>query len=128
MKCWTEKDPLLSRLCRFVISVLPADDLGKEFQQFVSRQKELSVLNGCLLWVSRLIIPPEGRKYLMDQLHETHLGSSRMKSLCRGYIWWPGMDSEIEDYVKAFGNCQLSQPLFSLSTTTPLGLAETTVE
>ena len=34
-----------------------------------------------------------------------------MKSLGHGYVWWPGMDSEIEDYVKACGNCQLSQPL-----------------
>ena len=80
IKCWTEKDPLLSRLCRFVISGRPADDLGKEFEPFVSRQKELSVLNGYLLWGSRLIIPPQGRKYLLDELHETHLGSSRMKS------------------------------------------------
>ena len=85
--------------------------MGKEFQPFVSRQKELSVLNGCLLWGSRLIIPPQGRKYLLDQLHETHLGSSRMKSLGHGYIWWPGMDSEIEEYVKACGRCQIFQPL-----------------
>ena len=34
-----------------------------------------------------------------------------MKSLGHVYVWWPGMDSEIEDYVKACGNCQLSQPL-----------------
>ena len=75
------------KVCRFVISGWPADDLGNKFQPFVSMQKELSVLNGCLLWASRLIIPPQGRKYLLDQLHKTHLGSSRMKGLGRGYIW-----------------------------------------
>ena len=48
IKCWIEKDPLLSRLCRFVISGWTADNLGKEFQPFVSRQKGIE----CLKWLS----------------------------------------------------------------------------
>jgi len=33
-----------------------------------------------------------------------------MKSLARSYVWWPGMDSQIEDVVKSCPVCQESRP------------------
>lgn len=62
--------------------------------------------DGCLLWGSRVVVPPRGRKEVMSILHVTHAGESRMKSLARGYIWWPGIDKEIEEPAK---NCIVRQ-------------------
>ena len=39
-------------------------------------------------------------------LHESHPGIARMKSLARSYMWWPGMDKDIEHQVKACSDCQ----------------------
>ena len=72
----------------------PTQALGNEFQPYISRKNELSVLDGCILWSSRVIIPPQGRKPLLSELHNTHLGVSKMKALACSYIWWPGMDAE----------------------------------
>ena len=33
-----------------------------------------------------------------------------MKALARSYIWWPGMDAEIDNLVKACSVCQQSRP------------------
>ena len=33
-----------------------------------------------------------------------------MKSLARGYVWWPSLNSDIEDLVKRCEPCQLSRP------------------
>lgn len=107
---WTEKDRLLSRVKRFVTSGWPSVKLDREFQPYLSRQLEISLFDGCLLWGSRLIIPPPGRSYLLEQLHQTHLGVSRMKSLARGYVWWPDMDTDIENYVRRCDACQSSRP------------------
>ena len=46
---------------------------------------------------SRVIGPSPGRKEILQELHETHPGISRMKSLSRCFIWWQHMDSEIQD-------------------------------
>lgn len=59
---------------------------------------------------SRAVIPPPGRDLILNELYETHPGTSKMKALARSYIWWPGMDMAIEQTVKSCQTCQESRP------------------
>ena len=43
---------------------------------------------------------------MMCMLHEAHPGIARIKWLARSFVWWPGMDSDLEGKVK---NCQACQ-------------------
>ena len=74
------------------------------------RCSELSVADGCILWGSRVIVPSTGRQIVLDQLHECHLGISRMKSLARCYVWWPKIENDIEHLVQNCHTCQLHRP------------------
>ena len=101
----TKKDPILGQVKRYVsMGQFPNRGYSLIFQ-------ELSLMHGCLLWV---IVPPSSRKLSLDYLHDTHDGSSRMKGLARGYIWWPGMDSDIENIVKHCEICKLNKPQLHL--------------
>ena len=88
----------------------PQQQLAREYQPYASRKNELSVLDGCILWRSRSVIPPPGRDLILNELHETHPGTSKMKALARSYSWWPGMDMAIERTVKSCQTCQESRP------------------
>ena len=56
-----------------------------------------------------MIVPKEGREAVMSLLHEGHPGVTRMKQLARGYVWWPGIDKELEFAVKTCAACQENQ-------------------
>ena len=59
-----------------------------------------------MLWGNRVVVPNRARKRALELLHDMHPGIVRMKSLARGYMWWPGMDKEIERCVKECTTCQ----------------------
>ena len=42
---------------------------------YSSKRNELSVYHGCLMWGSRVIVPPRGRETVLQKLHEGHLGT-----------------------------------------------------
>ena len=108
IKIWTQFDPVLSKVMQYVLHGWPKQVLA-ELKPFQNRSKELSVEENCVLWVNRVVIPPQGRKQLLDELNVAHPGMERMKSLACSYFWWPGLDAEIEQKVKHCDPCQTNQ-------------------
>ena len=53
-----------------------------------------------------MVVPPPGRVKVLALLHESHPGVARMKGMARSYVWWPGMDAELEERVKQCNQCQ----------------------
>ena len=76
----------------------------------MSKEKnELSIEDGCVLWGCRVVIPSVGREKVLEELHAGHPGISRMKSLARGVVWWPGLDENLQEKVKTCKQCQENQ-------------------
>ena len=38
-----------------------------------------------------MVVLPKARERMMEELHETHPGICRMKSLARSHVWWPNL-------------------------------------
>ena len=110
IKLWTEKDPILARIKKIIQSDSKIPEVEAVLRPYIQKATELSVVDGVLLWGSRVIIPHPGRDVILQQLHETHPGVSKMKHLARSYIWWPGIDRDIENTVANCTTCQLHQP------------------
>ena len=101
---------------KFVIFVLqrwPAIQLDENFQPYHQHKDKLSVLEGCVVWESRVVVPPPGRQSVLDELHDSHLGASKMKSLARAYTWWPKLESGIENLARSCTLCQQTSVLLS---------------
>jgi len=105
MRC----DPLLSKVIHATGQGWGfLHDADPELYSYKARQNELSVENGCLLWGCQVVILPNLRTKILDQLHDCQPGIVRMKSLARNYVWWPHLDSDIEQHVKHCYPCQSS--------------------
>ncbi|XP_015280718.1 PREDICTED: uncharacterized protein K02A2.6-like [Gekko japonicus] len=105
----TSKDKLLCRVLDWVVRGWPKAKGDTDLAPFVSRKDELSVHNGCVLWGSRVVIPKPLQERVLTALHEAHPGVVHMKALARSYVWWPGLDKDIEDVVKRCQTCQTSR-------------------
>ena len=108
IKSWTDKDPILARV-RNCIQKGWTNSSADDLCPFSQRKEELSVHDGCILLGCRVVIPKVGREQVLNQLHESHPGIVRMKSLARSTVWWPGIDKDIEKKVKSCQQCQYNQ-------------------
>ena len=102
----TQKDRVLSH-------VLNHDELEPYFH----RKDELSIDQGCILWELRDVIPTKYRPHLLNDLHEEHQGILHMNGLARSYLWYPGIDSDIE---KLVGSCKICLSYHKTPPTGPL--------
>eukprot|EP00731_Ephydatia_muelleri_P019570 Em0012g395a len=114
IRAWTAKDLILARVKALVLGGWPGDtnlygwpgdtnlcgwprdtNLCGELRTYQQRAMKLSVQDGCVLWGSRVVIPPAGH--------------AQNEGLARGVVWWPGMDSELESKVNECEACQANR-------------------
>nr|XP_022908340.1 uncharacterized protein K02A2.6-like [Onthophagus taurus] len=94
----TKKDHIL----RQIYCAVQGDS---EFQLPYGKITDFSVQDGCLLTGIRVTIPKSLRRNILDELHSTHVGTSRMKALARSHMWWPRIDKDIEELAHACIQC-----------------------
>ena len=116
---YTNTDPVLSQVRNFILEGWPTTKLEEPFQPCCRRKTELSILEGCIVWGSRVVIPPPATASVIEELHDSHLGASKMKSLARAYVWWPKLDSDIENVARTCTTCQQNSVLPSKATVHP---------
>ena len=52
-----------------------------------------------------MVVPAKLRRKLLEELHRDHPGITRMKQVARSYMWWPGIDQEIEQLARSCSLC-----------------------
>ncbi|XP_058879113.1 uncharacterized protein K02A2.6-like [Acipenser ruthenus] len=102
----TVKDPVLSRVLHWILHGWPEDCQENNFAPFIRCRNELSAHKNCVLWGSRVVIPERAREEVLTMLHPAHPGIVHMKALARSYVWWPGLDAQVEEVVKSCATCQ----------------------
>ena len=80
--------------------------VSKDVQVYFDRRHELTIHNGCILRGLRVVIPQSLRERALREIHVSHAGVVRMKSIARLHVWWPSLDKEIENCAKQCVSCQ----------------------
>lgn len=76
---------------------------------FHDKKLMLSVENKCIFYGNRIVIPDALKIDILNLLHDTHIGVCRMKASARQYVWWPTIDTDIEDFARHCNECQAMQ-------------------
>ena len=89
---WTNRDPCLSKVRKLVMEGWTEEQMEGKLEPFSTRKDELSVENGCVLWGTQVVVPPQLQSRVINELHAGYPGIGRMKSFTRSYVWWPSMN------------------------------------
>ena len=115
----TREDPVYSKILDVVKSGewrnLSTEGMEGSFRKV---RDSLSVISGCIMRGNRTVIPPKQQERLLNELHETHMGAVKMKSMAREYIWWPSINMDIENIAARCDGCakhKSKPPLTSLT-------------
>lgn len=66
---------------------------------------ELTTQNNLIFKAQNILIPPNLRADTLKKLHQSHQGIEKTKRLARESIFWPGMNSQIEQLVSTCPTC-----------------------
>ncbi len=106
----TLHDPVLSRVVHFVVNGWPSVcELSPELKVYHKNKDEYTLEDGCILRGIRVVIPAKLQARVLGELHASHPGIVRMKSLARLHVWWASLDQDIEETVRGCTKCQVSQ-------------------
>ncbi len=60
--------------------------------------------------VDRIVVPPNLRTSILQDLHSCHLGVDKMKSLTHQTVWWPELHADISAFVSKCARCLFKKP------------------
>ena len=105
----TAKDVTLQKV---ISSVLAAKwDIDNSTRKFYQVRHSLSTKNGVLLKGNLLVIPHELQHDILELAHRTlHQGEEKTKAMLREKVWWPSINSDVENRVRHCHACQVTKP------------------
>lgn len=108
----TDKDPTMRRLREYASTSWPEskDDVTPELRSYWNFRDELHTENGMVLRSNRLVIPPKMRGDILSCLHAAHVGGEKMKARARLCLFWPSMNSDIEETARRCQLCERHKP------------------
>lgn len=83
----------------------------RKLKPYYRKREELSHFEGCILWGHQVVVLSQAQETILKVLYEGHPGSTRMKQLARGYVWWPNINTQLEGIVSSCEKCQHTHPL-----------------
>ncbi|XP_062537710.1 uncharacterized protein K02A2.6-like [Armigeres subalbatus] len=104
----TKSDAVLKQVKQFVRTEWPSNQSkisDPQLQQFYQRRGSLAIVSDCLTYGERLVIPSKFRDRVLRVLHKGHPGVERMRSIARNYVYWPGIDEQINHRVRTCVEC-----------------------
>ncbi|KAF6212614.1 hypothetical protein GE061_013140 [Apolygus lucorum] len=101
----TSLDETLKRIMMFIMQGWPRT-LPLQVKPYAAVAHLISNEDGILLLQDKIIVPKDLRSLIMEEIHcDGHLGEEKCKAKARLRFYWPGMSTDIQNYIKSCCVC-----------------------
>lgn len=100
----TKNDLFLQQVITYLRKGWPKK-LEKQFVNIFANQHDLEIMDECLLFQDRVVVPQVMQDRVLKLLHANHAGTVKMKQLARQTVYWFGINSDIERFVSGCEIC-----------------------
>ena len=80
------------------------------FKKILGPADELSIQDNLFMKGTRIVIPATQREITLGNLHTGHQGIQAIQAMAKTTVYWPGIDSNIEDQVQRCTACLATKP------------------
>ena len=111
LKDQTSKDETLETLKKTIMEGWPNElkSCHPRIKEYWNHRDELTIIDDIIMKGSKMVIPKLLRNEMLEKLHSSHLGIEKTQQRARDVIFWPGMISEIEAFLKRCDTCMATQ-------------------
>lgn len=108
----SQRDPEILALKEATLTGFPdhKSEVEPQLRPYWKMRDRLAVDGDLVLYGPRIIVPSGLRRDVLKKLHAGHQGEERTKRRARQVVYWPGIDNDVSNAVKACPECQLYLP------------------
>ena len=107
----TTEDTELSKLSEIILTGWPKGPAGlaDNIKPYFAFRDELATDDSIVYRGEKIVVPQSLRAEYIQQVHRGHIGIEATKRRAKDIIYWPGMDSDINDALLTCQICQTSR-------------------
>lgn len=106
----TRNSTLFQQIMNMVKTKWEKSQISETMVPYYKVRNNLTTQNELLFKDHKVVIPEAMRLKLLQTIHGSHLGESKMKSISRQYCWWPNIDADISKLCKSCNSCAMVAP------------------
>lgn len=114
----TVEDEVLGKVAEYYVNGWPVTiNSGGDLAHYFKIRADIELSDGLLYYQNRIIIPKKLRYLIINRLHETHLGETKMNAIVSQFYYWPGIRTIVKNIIESCSVCQkfrrsnVSEPL-----------------
>ncbi|XP_030855818.1 uncharacterized protein K02A2.6-like [Strongylocentrotus purpuratus] len=109
----TKKDDQLQELLGIIRDGWPEtkqQSCPVRVREYWNIRSELSEADGIIFKGSKIVVPTTMRRFMLNKIHEGHLGIEKCKKRAREVIYWPRINTDITEMVQSCTSCLMYRP------------------
>lgn len=99
-------DPICSLIIKYCRTEWPNKaHINEAIAPYWESRGNLTLHGNLLLYETRIVVPASKQQETLEKIHAGHQGIQRCRSRAKMSVWWPGMSSQIEEFVRNCPHC-----------------------